>query len=108
MVILLAKGSTQKPPRNILLRAVAYDTVPKQTILPLQNIKKEFMMIIIRKKVKMENADTTTRRNPDSTSGIYLTAVKVEQCRYVDDNRREKEEAKKATANKTATRKFHL
>ena len=38
MVILRAKGSTQKPPRNILLRAVAYDTVPKQTVLPLQNI----------------------------------------------------------------------
>ena len=36
MVIIRAKGSTQQPSRNILLRAAAYDTVNKQTVLPLQ------------------------------------------------------------------------
>ena len=46
----------------------------------------------------MANEDTTTRRNPDLTSGIYLTAVKVAQYRQVADNRREKEEEKKVTS----------
>ena len=55
------------------------------------------MMILKQNKVKLENEDTTTRRNPDSTSGIYLTAVKVAQCRHVAENRREKEEGKKVT-----------
>ena len=40
MVIIRAKGSTQKPSRNILLRAAAYDTVHKRTVLPLQEIKR--------------------------------------------------------------------
>ena len=37
-----------------------------------------------------------------------MTAVKVEQHRQVAENRREKEEAKKLTAKKTATGKVHL
>ena len=56
----------------------------------------------------MSNDDTTTRSNPDSTSGIYLAAVKVAQCRQVAADRREMEEAKKITAKKTATRKVHI
>ena len=66
------------------------------------------MMILKQKKVKMANEDTTTRRKPDSTPVIYLTAVKVAQCRELDANRREKEEAKKVKAKKTATRKVHI
>ena len=54
------------------------------------------------KKVILEN-DVTSRRNPDSSSGIYLTADKVSQCRLVYDNMREKEEAKKETAKNTDT-----
>ena len=71
-------------------------------------MNRETVMILKQKKVKLENEDANTRRNPDSTSGIYLTAVKVAQCRQVAKNRREKEEAKKVTAKKTATRKVHL
>ena len=55
------------------------------------------MMILKKKKVKLENQDTTTRKNPESPSVIFLTAVKVSQCRQVADNKREKEEAKKVT-----------
>ena len=66
------------------------------------------MMILNQKKVKLTNEDTDTRSNPDSTLGIYLTTVKVEQYIQVADNRREKEEAKKVTAKKTATREVHL
>ena len=65
------------------------------------------MMILKKKKVKLANEDANTRRNPDSTSGIYLTAVKVVQCRQVAASRREMEEAKKIIAKKTATRKVH-
>ena len=65
-------------------------------------------MVLKQKKVKLVNEDTITRRNPDSTLGIYLTAVKVAQCRQVAENRREKEEAKKETANNTSTKKVHL
>ena len=66
------------------------------------------MMILKKRKVKLENEDVNTRRKPNSTSGIYLTAVKVAQCRLVAKNRRDTEEAKKTTKKKTATRKVHI
>ena len=47
------------------------------------------MMILKKKKVKLENEDNKTRRKSNSNSGIYLTAVKVAQCRQVAVNRRE-------------------
>ena len=55
MVILQRKGSTRQTSRNILLREVSYDTLRKQTALPLQDIKREFMMILKQNKVKLEN-----------------------------------------------------
>ena len=57
------------------------------------------MGILKKKKVILSNYDNdiTTRKNHNSTSGIYLTAVKVAQCRMIAENRREKEEAKKET-----------
>ena len=66
------------------------------------------MMILKKRKVKLENEDANTRRKPNSTSEIYLTAVKVAQYRQVAKNRRDMEEAKKITEKKTATRKVHL
>ena len=66
------------------------------------------MMIHQHKKVKLEDEDTNTRSNPNSTSGIYLTAAKVAQYRQVAVNRRDMDEAKKITAKKTATRKILL
>ena len=66
------------------------------------------MMILKQKQVKLANEYTNTRMNPDLTSVIYLTTVKVAQYREVDENRIEKEEAKKVTAKKKATRKVHL
>ena len=70
-------------------------------------MKKEYMMTIHQKKAILVN-DKKSRRNPDLSLGIYLTADKVAQWRLVADNRREKEEAKKETANKTANRNLHL
>ena len=105
MVIIRAKGSTQQSSRKNLLQAVAYDTVQKRTVLPLQEIKRETMMIHQQKKIKMEDEDANTRSNLNSTSGIYLTTAKVAQCRQVAANRREMDEAKNITTKKTATRK---
>ena len=61
-----------------------------------------------KKKVKLGDEDASTRINLNSTSGIYLTAAKVTQCRQVAVNRREIDEAKKITANNTATIKVLL
>ena len=108
MVISRAKGSNQRPPRKILLRAAAYDSVHKQTFLPLQEIKRETMMINQQKKVKLADEDANTRSNLNSTLGIDLTTDKVAQFRQVAANRREMDEAKKITAKKTATRKVLL
>ena len=66
------------------------------------------MTTLKRNKVKLVNKDSNTWRNPDSTLGIYLTSVKVVQCRQVAANRREMEEAKNITSKKTATRKVHF
>ena len=82
-----------------------YDTVQELTFLPLWEMKRETMMILKKNNVKLVNEKANTRRNPDSTSVIYLTVVKAEQCRKVDANKREKEEAEKITAKNTATRK---
>ena len=108
ILIIRAKGSTQQPSRNILLQAAAYVTFQKRTVLPLQEIKRETMMIHQKKKVKLADEDSNTRRNLNSTSGIYLAAAKVAQCRQVAANRREVDEAKNITAKKTATRKVLL
>ena len=86
---------------------VVLDNHP-ETFLPLQEIKNEFMMVLKQKEENLVNEDTTTRRNPYLNSVIYLTAVKVAQCRQLADNKREKEEAKKTTSNKIATIRVHL
>ena len=64
-------------------------------------------MILHQKNVILVNYETS-RRNPDSSSGIYLAATKVAQCRVVDENRRGYEEAKKKTAKNKSTQKLHL
>ena len=55
------------------------------------------MIIHQQKKVKLGDEDANTRSNLNSTSGIYLTAAKVAQCRQVAANRRKMDEAKKIT-----------
>ena len=77
MVIIREKGGTQQLSRNILLREAAYGTVQKRTVLTLLEMKREFIMILKQKKVKLKNEYTITMRNPDSTLKIHLTVVKV-------------------------------
>ena len=47
------------------------------------------MIILQKNKVRFVN-DETSKSNPDSNSGIYLNADKLEQCRLVYCSRREK------------------
>ena len=56
------------------------------------------MMIRERKKVRLANEDTATRRDPNSNSVMYLTAVKVALCRQVAENRRGEGEGKKGNS----------
>ena len=63
------------------------------------------MNIIQKKKALLEN-DVTSSNNPDSISGIYFTAAKLAQYKLVDENKREKEETKKETSDKTASPKL--
>ena len=76
MVVLWA--STQQSSSNIILQAAAYAAVRKITVIPIQDTKKECMAILKQNKVRLVN-DENSMRNPDSSSGIYLTAAKVEQ-----------------------------
>ena len=65
------------------------------------------MEILHQKKERLVNNETT-KKNPDSGSVIYITTSKLAQCRLVDENRREKEEAKNKPENNRATRKLCL
>ena len=85
VVVLWAKVM-QQPPRIIILWAAAYDAASKRTFLPIKEMKKWYMMILQQNKLRLVN-DKTSRRNPDSSSGIYLTFPKVAQYRLVDKNR---------------------
>ena len=55
-------------------------------------MNKEQMGILKQNKVILENfdIDTTTSKNLNLNSGIYLTAEKLLQCRILAKNRREK------------------
>ena len=81
MVVLQSKG-TQQSSRDILLQSTSYDSVRKRTVIPIQYINKECMVILNQNKVMLLNDETSTK-NPDYSSVIYLTAAKVVQCTLV-------------------------
>ena len=65
--------------RNILIRESAYENVRDRTVLPLHQIETVKMDIKRRMMVhlnKNPGEDDGCRMNPDSSSGIYMTAVK--------------------------------
>ena len=95
MVVLRGKG-VQKPYRTIFFQAAVYKTVRQRTIAPFKKWKEKWKIlkqIFLRLANYEENI--TTGNNPNSTSGIYIAAVKVAQYSMVDDHRREKEEKKR-------------
>ena len=72
---------------KISIQATAYGAVMKRTVTPIQKLKKECMMIPHQKKVILVNNETS-RRDPDSSLIIYLTAAKLAQCGMMSGNRR--------------------
>ena len=54
IVILRAKGIS---PRNLLIRAAAYDTAQQRTILPIQEMKAAEMEMRKRRMVRVPNRD---------------------------------------------------
>ena len=55
MGMIRVKGDIQQPSRKIILQVEAYDTVRKQTVLPIQDMKREYIMILKQKKIKLAN-----------------------------------------------------
>ena len=62
----------------------------KKNVIPIEEMKKEHMKILNKKKVILENdvSDMTTRKNTDPNSGIYPTAVKLAQCIILAETRK--------------------
>ena len=75
-MVFLQENGSQQLSRNVVLRAAAYDAVKKKTVIPIQEMKKECMIILLQNKVRLVN-DVTSMGNPDSSLGIYLTTDKV-------------------------------
>ena len=75
-MVFLQEKSSQQSSRNIVLQDAEYDAVRKLTVISIQEMKREFRMILQKNKLISEN-DVTTRKNPDSGLGIYLTAAKL-------------------------------
>ena len=75
-MVFLQEKSSQQSSRNIVLQDAEYDAVRKLTVISIQEMKREFRMILQQNKSRSEN-DVTTRKNPDSSLGIYLTAAKL-------------------------------
>ena len=81
------------------------------TIIPIQEMKADEIKMRKRVMVRMPNRDIEgegRRMNPDSSSGIYVTASAEAQCRLIAHNRKMKEEDKikntKVNALKRAAR----
>ena len=108
MDILRARGDQS---RDLLIRGAAYDTVQQRKILPIQEIKADEMEMRKRRMIRipsMDREEEGRRMNPDSSSGIYVTASVEAQCRMIAENRKIKEEEKiknsKVNALKRAAR----
>ena len=66
MVVLIDKG-TQQPSRKIILQAVSHDAVRKQTVIPIQETKKECITVLHQNNLRLVN-DKTSMRNLDLSS----------------------------------------
>ena len=92
MIILRAKGESS---RNLLIRSAAYDTVQQRKILLIQEIKAADMEMRKRRVVRMPKRNGEEEGiiiNPESSSGIYVTASVEAEFRLIAQNRRIKEE----------------
>ena len=90
-MVVLQEKAAQKSSGNIIFGDASYDAVRKLTAIPDKETKREWIMILQLKKVRLVKYETS-RRNAYLISGIYLIAYKLVQYRLVADNIRKKEE----------------
>ena len=104
-IILQAENSTS---RNLLLRAAAYDIINKTVVIPAQELKDIQLEINNAKAITLGSyADPReSRMNPDSSSGLYVTAEYRAAARRVatlkEQDKREKAQKAVSTASKNA------
>ena len=102
-VIIRAKSSSS---RNLLIRAAAYDAVYQSVVIPAQELKDIQKEIEGAKLIKLGAAADVreSRMNPDSSSGLYVTAKLRAAARRVatlkEQDKREKAEQAVRTASK--------
>ena len=85
VVILKARGNTS---RNLIIRSAAYDIINRSTVIPAQKIKDVMQELNRAKKVKIPNdIPKPSRMNPDSSSGLYVTAELRLSARAVSRNK---------------------
>ena len=58
--------------------------------------------------IPKNRGDGQVRRNPDSSSVIYLTASSTEKCKLMAENHQKQEESKKMSTHKNAARMASL
>ena len=109
-IVVLQENDIQQLSRDLVLWASAYEYVRKHKITSLSRKEKITYVNIEAKEdtTGIFDANITTSKKPNFTSGIYFKATKVAQCRTVAENRRFKKEVEKETAKKKVTCKFCL
>ena len=88
MVILRARRNES---RNLLIRGAAYDIVHQRTIIPIQEMKADYMEIRKSRMVRIPNREReeeSIRMNPESSAGMYVTSSVEAQCRIIAENRK--------------------
>ena len=77
--------------RKILIRETGYDAAKTRTVIPIYQIRTAKSETKRKKMVCIRNTpgeDDRFRLKPDSSSCIYMTLVKDNECRIVENNRR--------------------
>ena len=96
MFIIKEKGSCRSS-KNLLIRASVYDTARTRNVLNIHQINTVKRKTKRRRIVRLNNTpveDDRFRLNSYSSSGIYMTTVKANQCRIVAYNRIKQDEVK--------------
>ena len=96
--------------RNLLIRSAAYQIINKTTVIPAQKLKDAMQEIADSKKVAIpkKTIPTATRMNPDSSTGLYITAELRAEARIVSENKIVFNEEKARKQGETVIKKDKL
>ena len=107
MVIIKSRNSLS---RNLLVRAAAYDAVHHSTVIPAQKLKDMQQEIERAKPIKLGAAADVreSRKNPDTSSGLFVTAELRAKARRVDHLRQKDKQDAQEKAVRTAEKNAAL